>query len=235
MLKTALICEKWNIVLDDQGKSGFFQYMEPNEISRRSAAMEWLLEDLPHAIKVVEYFGGVGVQSVIIQGLLKPKTHHIFELDEDCIRQLKMLYDGNPFITVALGDAKETMGTIEADLVMLDYHNMTAKHLEEWETQLTAVFAKKPRWVELTDIAARYLHLHRPLYSSILGAEVTDIQSYIRGISCYLWRKYGYSISKAAYKATSCYMLLDSDENLEPEFLNVKDLTKSFRYLEGQS
>lgn len=226
----ALLCEKWELPITD-GKTGFFKHTNVSELSRRAKCFEWLVQDIPFGKTVIEYFGGIGLQSVIIEETINPLFHDIYDIDEDCVEQLKIVFKDKP-VTVALKDAKEAMGATNSDIAILDFPNMTAKHYEEWDEPLGRLFRSKPKLVEITDVGNRYLHLHRPLYSEILGQTVTTIEDYISAISKFLYQKYDYSVVKAAYKSGTSYMFLG---NVSPETIEFKYVgpdKSGFRYIE---
>lgn len=230
-VKTALLCEKWEIPLKE-GEEGFFAHTNISELSRRAICFEWLLTGVPEGKTITEYFGGIGLQSVIIQNVIKPAIHVINEINEECVSQLEMVFKDTPGVSVGLRDAKEVLALNNTDIAILDFPDMTGKHYEEWHLQLQDLFDTKPRLVEITDVGNRYLHLHKNLYSSILGQEIETIEDYIRAISGYFYQKYGYSVIKAAYKSGTSYMFLAPVEPGEIDFLHVTSNKDGFRYLE---
>jgi len=230
-IRRALICDKWEFPIID-GQSGFFKHTNISELSRRAICFEWLIDGVPKDKTVTEYFGGIGLQSVIIQNSMKPSRHSIFDIDPDCISQIASLYQDTEAVKVELQDAKEIMGTSDDDVIILDFPNMTAKHYSEWAEPLAAVFSKHPKLVEITDVGNRYLHLHRNLYSVLLGNNVDTIPDYIEAISRYLYSLYGYSVIKAAYKSGTSYMFLGETEPQTPDMLHVTSNPSGFRYIE---
>lgn len=227
-LAKALLCEKWEFSFDADKKGGFFKHTNVSELSRRAKCFEWLLEGIPEGKKVVEYFAGIGLQSVIIQELIKPSEHWVYDIEPECCEQLSGL--GYP-LTVTQADAKKIMDTNFSEIVFLDFPDMTAIHYKEWSEQFEQLFATQPKLVEITDVGNRYLHLHTGKYSEALGSAVTDIPSYIHAISKYFASNSDYSVVKAAYKAGTSYMLLAAVKDWEIEMHHVGPDKTGFRYL----
>lgn len=237
-MKKALVCEKWELPIYD-GRSGFFSHTNIGELSRRAICFEWLMESVAGGIylpqkeeSVAEFFGGIGLQTVIIQNILKPDMHWVSDYDKDCYEQLVMNFSGKPGVYVHKADAKDVMKSIDANIIILDFPNMTAKHYKDWEEPLGVLFSKRPSIVEITDVGNRYLHLHRNLYSDILDYRVDTIEDYILGISRYLLKRFGYQVFQAAYKSGTSYMLASAKPVEDINFLRVGPNPHGFRYLD---
>lgn len=231
-VRTAIICEKWELnILDGQG--GFFAHTNISELSRRAICFEWLMQWLPKGISVTEYFGGIGLQSLIIQKIVAPVIHKVFDLDIECVYQLSMSLKGYP-VSVAKYDARNAMPVNSTKVAILDFPNMTAKRYDEWQLPLSELLLiRKPEFVEITDVGNRFLHLHTGQYSEILGREIETISDYILGISDYVNKNYGYSVFKAAYKSGTSYMLFKPGIFEEVEFFHVGPNKNGFRYLDS--
>src|SRR3990172_11082854 len=99
MKRTGLICNRWEMEFEDYLHNAedfghvanipYNHYLFGKKLELVSAstfsAYE-LLKGLPKKKRVVEFFGGVGLQSTIIQELLQPIDHTIIENDGNCIR-----------------------------------------------------------------------------------------------------------------------------------------------------
>jgi len=195
------ICDRWEMPLIE-GKGGHYRYLDT--ASQRNAAC--FLElcnhmEVPAIHSVVEYFGGVGIFSTIIQQLFQPFEHHAFDLDPDCVAQLKTL----PGIQAAVGDAHETMGSIPADLIVCDLPVSTLRSIDEWPWVHVAIH--KPRYIVVSDTALRRLGLHRALYSKFAGSTVHSFEDYVKVYSEYMWKHYGYSITHVAHHVYSYFLL----------------------------
>lgn len=195
-----LVCGEWPLELQP-GTGGHYQYLSTAS-SKNASCFAHLVKDLPQGLSVVEYFGGVGQFSTVIQQLLSPSRHHAFDLDLDCVRQLQTI----PGILAAQGDAKETMGTIPSDLVVLDFAYATIKHHDDWPWGKTLI--EHPRYVVWSDTAARRIGLHRALYSKIFGTPILGNEDYYRAYSWYLWTRYGYRVTRVAHHVYS-YLLAE--------------------------
>lgn len=233
-----LICEKWELPLLDTGensKSSFFSHTNQGELSRRALAFEWLITGIPEDKAWLEPFGGIGLQSIIIQNISKPGAHFISDLDEACFHQLQSVMEPYPNVNLACGDAQVILESFapHAEVVVLDFPNMTPHKLPIWTNVLDNVFLeRKPRLVEFTDVSPRFLHLHKGKYSEILGEPIETKEDYIRALSKYLSRNYDYSVVKAAYKSSTAYMALGNVPYEEPEMKFFGPDMSGFRYLD---
>lgn len=197
------VCGKYPLeLLELPGSSehSYFHYLKNAE--RNSLCFEQVIMDLPKGISVVEHFGGVGMTGVIIEKVLTPSWHRIFDIDDHCVTQLQSVFGD----IAQKGDAKELMGTIEADLITLDFPNMNAFHYKDWP--LDRVFGIKPKFVTIADIACQKIGLHRHLYTKFFGREVFSLESYFLSLSEYFLEKFGYSIDKVCYHSYAAFLLL---------------------------
>lgn len=226
----ALICEKWELPLGI-GEGGFWAHTNTGELSRRALCFEWLIKDIPIGLSVAEYFGGIGLQSVIIRNIIRPMVHYILDLDKDCFGQLTMAFGDEPGVAVMQLDATVSMTTIRADIAILDFPSMTAKHYEDWMIPLRTLFLGRPKFVEITDVGNRYLHLHKKLYSEILDSPIDGIDSYITTLSKFFRKNFDYSVVKAAYKSGTSYMLLAQEGVSGIEFKRFGPDKSGFRYI----
>jgi hypothetical protein len=118
-----------------------------------------------------EYFGGMGAQALMVQKLFKPFDHTVLEYSEQAIHHLSRVLP--PEAMEIHADSYNPISVRPADLVMLDFGDLTVWKTREGEKHrelLDRVFELEPKAVVFTDIACRYLHLHRERYESLLGA-----------------------------------------------------------------
>ena len=207
------VCNRWELPLL-AGEGGHYRYLDT--ASHRNAAC--FLElcnhlEVPAVRSVVEYFGGVGIFSTIVQQLFHPSQHWAFDIDPDCVAQLQTI----PGMVAASGDAHETMGSIQADLVVADFAVCTLRTIDEWPW--SRVVALHPRYIVVSDTALRRLGLHRALYSRIAGSTVFSPEDYYRAYSKHMWGRYGYSVTRVVHHVYS-YLLL------EPRLTTGADITK---------
>lgn len=158
--------------------------------------------------------------SVVIQNVLKPVSHLIYDIDEDCVRQLKATFDGQPGIWTGYGDAKELMGHVQASIVVLDHPYHTVRTHDEWAEQWDLVFRNNPLAVIWPDAACRRLHLHRHLYEPMLKY-VSSNRAYIWSYSRWLYERYGYSIRRAAWHAYT-YLLVEKGPPIDDALVCFK-------------
>ena len=213
MNTTVRICNRWDLPLL-KGEGGHYRYLDT--ASQRNAAC--FLElcnhmEVPAVRSVVEYFGGVGIFSTIVQQLFHPSQHWAFDIDPDCVAQLQTI----PGLAATAGDAHGTMGTIEADLVVCDFAVCTLRTVNEWP--LIQVTTRRPRYIVVSDTALRRLGLHRALYSRLAGVPVVSLEDYVRVYSKYMWELYGYSVTHVAHHVYSYFLL-------EPRLSSGAQITK---------
>lgn len=219
--RTAILCNKWEMpfYIDVQPEYGVDQRLrsyahfvatQPELVAAKCLATEWILGDTPPNLKLVEFFGGVGFVSVIAEALLSPNQHQIYEIDDNCIKQLRFLFHAKNGIYISKGDAKETILQDTADIVSLDFPNFTILDIRpggRWETQFATVFQCSPQGVLFTDTATSYFHVHKERYSKCFGRKLITIRDYILALSAYLQGQYGYGISRVAYRGRNAVYL----------------------------
>lgn len=163
--------------------------------------------------KVVEFFGGAGLATTIFRSVLNPQEHHLWEMDEYCIRHLRKrlpsgvtLHEGNSYLP---GAAPEHVD--EGTFLVADFNNFTVLDLtrmREKGVALDRALRRKPAYVELTDCTTWKLEANQKIYSKELGTPYTDRDSYVRVWSQWLWARYGYSIRSArGYYGATSYLL----------------------------
>lgn len=159
---------------------------------------------------VCEYFGGVGGQSRAIRREFSPDVHRILENHPDAVSHLRKVF--GPEVDVRLADSYDPDNTFPADLVSLDFGDLTI-----WKTRLgqphrqllNRVFSAGPKAVLVTDIACRYLHLHRERYETILGAGTCDTYaSYLEALGRWFRDCYGYGVQAGYYHRWSAVLTL---------------------------
>ena len=198
---TTLVCDRWPLPLK-QGRGGFYAYLKTAS-AKNAACFLHLASDLPTGLHVVEHFGGVGQFGTIIQQAIHPRRHLIFDIDTDCVAQLKSAFAQSPNVHAGFGDAKELMGNVEADLVVLDFPMATIKHHSEWPWQ--RVMETHPRYIIWSDTALRRLGLHRATYTKLFGSPIHSHEDYVQAYSRFMWITYGYSITREAHHVYSYF------------------------------
>lgn len=157
---------------------------------------------------VKEYFGGIGAHALMLQDLLQPSDHAVSDASHAAVEHLQGTLPGS--VRVQRADAYASGTPWMADLAVLDFGDLTV-----WKAQpgtprgnlLDKVFSMKPLAVTVTDIAARYLHLQKKLYETVLGEGTCgSYESYLEAFSRQLEQRYGYVLLEGNYTRWSCVM-----------------------------
>lgn len=165
----------------------------------------------------VEYFGGMGFQSAIIQKHFAPQSHTVFEISEEAVAYLQGEAEQNgEEIDVVLGDAYDRDQALRADLVGLDYGDSTVWRMRAGEKQrelLDRVVSLSPRAFVMTDIAGPRLHLQRERYETVLGSgSCSSLEVYLSSLTDFVSAETGYSFDMCVYTRWSAVMSFVSPE-----------------------
>jgi len=179
-------------------------------ISDKVSSIYWLCGFLPKGCSVIEYFGGVGLSSLLLQETVKPARHTIYEIEDELARHLKLAF---PNAAVYHQDAFLAMLEQQADIYTLDYIFTPSKVFGKYDKHFRHIFSTKPLAVLLTDTAPSYLMIHYRKYSALFGLPIQDLESYTEAYSTKLFEQYGYSIVKAAHRRRAAYYLLLPGKN----------------------
>ena len=157
-----------------------------------------------------EYFGGMGAQALMVQQLFNLDYHAVLEYSEDAVEHLLRVMPSG--VAVKWADSYAPKETQEADLVMLDFGDLTAWKTRDGEPHrelLDRVFGLEPKAVVFTDIACRYLHLHRERYETLLGAGTcVSYERYLGALLARIEVLYGYRLVRGFYDRWSTVMAL---------------------------
>jgi hypothetical protein len=156
-----------------------------------------------------EYFGGIGAHALMLDDLFHPWLRHtVADYAPEAVEHMKRVL--SPQGTEAIqADAYKT------PIPMADFHAMDFGDLTVFQAQsgkargdlLDQVFATEPLAVTITDIAARYLHLHKKTYEPILGEGATSsYEEYLERFSRHLEDRFGYTLVEGNYTRWSCVM-----------------------------
>lgn len=193
--------DRWALDVDEDTKNDWFlEYVvrSPTGAGTHLLAGRRCLEAVerlyPHIETVYEAFGGIGGGALAVEDLWGPMVHIVNEFNPYAVQHLKA---NLPEVIVTEQDAYRV--TPEAfDLVILDFGDLTVWKTREGDprrTLLDRTFGEEPEAVLVTDIASRYLHLHRERYETILGPNsCRSYESYINTFADYLGRLYGYRL-----------------------------------------
>ena len=230
-----LVNGTWPLDFDEEKykhkKTSFLYWIKerPSHISAHSAAQyrmyDQIRQDYGDIDVAVEYFAGVGVDARHIENLLHPKEHYMFDLDPDCVEHLKaQQWKGN--VHIELGDAKELMGTIKADVVACDFAQFSAIQLkQQWEEHLDRVFANKPFAFRQADTALSMLYPSIKRYSEILDYPIKNHRDYMMALAEYYRKRWGYKARVLLYRPQFAgYMLLYRGDRHETFIEPVPDI-----------
>lgn len=223
----AEILQRWEIELPEPGEDTWFLdwvLRAPKQAGQHLACslrtLESVLDVYPAMTidSVLEYFGGLGAQALIVEDLFSPGVHVVADYSSEAVEHMKRALPSS--VVVRQGDAYDPANDDSAGLVVLDFGDLTA-----WKAQpstprgglLDRVFAHEPMAVVLTDIAARYLHLQKKSYEPILGQGTCEsYPQYLRAFADHLQARYGYVLHEANYTRWSAVM------SFIPEALSTK-------------
>jgi hypothetical protein len=168
-----------------------------------------------------EYFAGMGAQSLMAQSLFILKEHDVLEFNPEGVEHLWATMP--PKVHVYEGDAYDPKKTQPADLVLLDFGDLTCWGTRRGEAKrnlLDRVFLLEPKAVLLTDIACRYLHLHRERYESLLGAGTcVSYETYLIALLARLQALYGYRLVRGYVDRWSTVMALVPNDGILGELI----------------
>ena|SRR3990167_3760642 len=225
----ALICEKWEMEFEEyvpeDGKKPFENrpFLDNifrdglKDVSDSAEASYKLLSGLPTGKTVVEFFGGIGLQSLIVENLLHPIEHVVLDKDSQCVEHLKRVFQNYPDVLIAQADAWEAMKVYVGDIFLLDWI-WTPRRWNEHKESLDALFIQKPLAVTFFDSTKPYFPTNRKRYAAMFGCEINSFYDYVVSLSNFIIARYGYAISKVAYcsnRGTFCLLQPAPIERME--------------------
>lgn len=160
----------------------------------------------------IEYFGGIGAQTLMIQELFELDRHVVLDNSPEAVRHIR----DNTEVMAQQADSYDSGNYRQADLVGLDFGDLTVWKTREGQPHrdlLDRTFLMThPEAVVLTDIAGPHLHLHRDRYESLLGAgSCATYPSYLEALADRLEALYGYVMVGGFYHRWSTVMALAPD------------------------
>jgi len=164
-----------------------------------------------------EYFGGSGIGTTMLYKIFEPTSHHTWDIDPVCVKNLKVLEQNFYNLTVMEGDAKETiLSAFVADFEVLDFWRFSPAKIRVWQEQIDAVMSKHPKAVYLVDTTMSKVPLLREAFSTALDYPVKDRESCITGYGRYFWNRYQYVVDYSAYSNFACMLIKPADEYRNP-------------------
>jgi hypothetical protein len=212
-----MVCGKWPLELGERTVSeepkdllgSHFAWINDKKVRYNADAFLDVLNkaQLPTELSVVEFCGGIGEFTLVVQNVLKPTTHRVFDLDQECVDHLKVTF---PQCQVEQGDARKTMKEHTADFVLFDPPRMRAEDLDLWP--IAEMLAFKPRYVVIGDTVRPRVALHRALHSKFFSLPVHTYDDYLLYYNEHLREKFGYRITAIGRRWYSWLLLEPSHE-----------------------
>lgn len=241
-MRKALICDKWELDLLDNGTGGHFKWLNRpryiRALGHNALCQEWLFQQAPlRGVSVVEPFGGLGIASVIIEHMLVPTSHLVTEIDDDCVNQLHYSLSLYTNVRVEKGDARSILlRPLDANLYVLDFASFTIGQYAGWREQFNAIVQRRPLAVTWYDSSASHLHLHKQRYAALFDSPVSNRESYAQAMSQFMWTAHGYSITHAAYEPVTgmSYFLGQAQPPTDIEFFAPQKEAVGLRFVPNE-
>lgn len=249
-MRKALICDRWTMEFDepppeplktDRANESYVDQVFGNrlrDVSASTAAGYELLKDLPIGSRVVEFFGGVGLQTKMLEGLLSPLSHLVVEKEENCLDHLVKAFPPPPpplVRSIRRGEARQIIDRGEfppADIYLMDWNTFTIHQWENWAPYLEKLLATRPQAITWYDTSRPYFHLHKARYSQILGRPVDNIKDYGKAMSAFFFNLYHYSVTRAIYCPKAAYFRLEPATTLRmPVESDITYENNGFRWI----
>lgn len=210
------ICERWTQYVQEPKEKWFLDYVvrSPKDAGIHLTAGLHCYQQLAwnHNLEVgsaVEYFGGMGAQSMMIREIWSPERHTVYDYSQEAVQHVKDQVEG---VWVREADSYDPAHFLPADLVGLDFGDLTVWKTREGEKHrelLDRVFLAGPKAVVLTDVACRYLHLHRERYETLLGeGSCGTYPDYLEALGDRLEELYDYRVVAGYHHRWSTVMAL---------------------------
>ena len=207
-MKTFRVLNKWDLPVPDKSEGWFADWAirRTKHVSGHLARGTYVLRDLRDQgyspERVVEYFGGLGVQSLVIQNLWPSAwPHHLYENNPDAVAYLEA---NIPVARIEHADSFN-VPVPRGGLHVLDFGDLTiskANNPGKHRDLLDKVFGAEPSAVVLTDIAGDRFHLLKKNYAKVLGPLET-YEDYLRRMGSWIQREYGYAPVLTAWRSWS--------------------------------
>jgi hypothetical protein len=217
----ARIVERFTMHLDDKPEDKWFlDYVlrSPRQagvhLTAGWLAMNSLLEiyEKDDIRSCDEWFGGMGAQAVMVEDLFGLEKHVVGEYSLDAVRHLRSVLPEKVEVWHRDAYDESSFSIAQADLQILDYGDLTIWKLRPGEPRrklLEYVTGLIPKAILMTDIACRYLHLHRERYETMLGeGSCGDYATYLAALDDFVSQEFGYHVHRAFYDRWSTVMAL---------------------------
>lgn len=184
-----------------QGKSaawyGEWERNFPDKVVKHNArarkALEFVREAGVPTVGVVEYFGGTGNYSRMIQELWQPEWHVVFDIHPAACEALRAL--PLPLKVLQEEFALSAGRDLDPDVVVMDSHNFTLMKLQEdHRTSLDLIFARRPAALVVNDLLGEYFWWTRKAYAEHLGVDKLSYEQYIHFLAIWWLEEFGYGM-----------------------------------------
>lgn len=208
------ILERWTQYVPAPDEEWFLEWVlrSPRDAGIHLTAGWHAYRSLSHVgpcATAMEYFGGLGAQSLMIQDTFAPEDHVALDYSAEAVNHIEVNVPG---VRALQADSYDTTSYAPADIVGLDFGDLTAWKTREGEKHralLDRVFAGEPKGVVLTDVACRFLHLNRERYESLLGTGTCgSYPDYLYALANRLEELYGYRMVGGYWHRWSTVMAL---------------------------
>lgn len=194
----------------------YFEYMNgrAHETGKNLLCIQFLFDGIEKGLSVQEPFGGCGVFAVAIQELLKPRKHHIGEIDEECVKQLRQAL-ARYNIDIAQEDAHETLGRLHSDIFVCDFPFFTINKLKDglWRDEMVMLTQEiKPKHIIVTDGLSHFWHFNFPRLIARGYPATPDRASYATVVDQF-FSKVSYRVESMAWHGSCFYYRLDLIDN----------------------
>lgn len=224
----ALVCGKWWLPLPGaptaveietiEGANGkpYWEFLKRKtlDLSGNALCYEYVISGLTNVNSVVEYFGGLGISTLVTDGTLGPKKHTLVELDPICCEHLRVTFPQHKIIE---GDAFPLFGKMEVDLAVADFNHLTIHTHFKNKKLLENAF--NVSHIVIADSAPFKLHLNKESYTKLAGRKIDSWESY-----CGLWGEQfpGYGLRKVARHHNAGYLLFSKGFQGKTEYADFR-------------
>lgn len=157
-----------------------------------------------HRARVLEMFGGLGWHSAVIQDELRPRSHLVFELKDDCCESICRSFSIPRAVTVRQKDSHAYIRNCRRvfDWIHCDFSNFTWKQADtkQYSGVLENVFRCSARYVTITDSAIYGFRWpqNKRCYVDLIGMDpnADPILSYFESLNKVYQERYGFGFRR---------------------------------------
>jgi len=241
-----LLCQKYEMYIEnapigvESEELPMFQHLTEKRLPEL-ALFTWCHEKAIQYVKsahdvdsVVEYFGGIGRDSTIIQEELCPSSHTVIDINHAQCAHLKSLTRTYPDMVVLERDSFQCAGEYSADFVIWDAEFTLHQFMvnDELRDAMARAANGHEKCIMMSDKGPSRLNLNKNVYSRDSGIDIRDVDDYTYAVSLMLLRVLGHSITYVArYRKMSVYVLEPAPID-NPVVMVAEDYPESKAYFE---